>query len=171
MRTEGAYTFEDAGKAERFVKDADTTRSTRKLIADILGNPRISEVGGADWTRFNNTLRRLTNNHGRSSKLRHLTILEFIEHQEDKEQTQIAAAEKEIARRGLEGDAKEALLRKARIARISPRTFQRHQKYLSAPLDHAVSKGRISHNPFKLFVVGEATIEDMRKSLPATSRQ
>jgi len=171
VRTDGAYTFEDAGKAERFMKDADTTRSTRKLIAGILGNPRISEVSGADWTRFNDTLRRLTNNHGRSSKLRDLSCLEFIELQEEKELARIAAAEREIEKRGLEGDAKEALLRKARIARISPRTFQRHQKYLSAPLDQAVSKGRISHNPFKPFVVGEATIEDMRKSLPETSRQ
>lgn len=171
VRTDGAYTFEDAGKAERFMKDADTIRSTRKLIADILGDPHLSEADGVVWTQFNDTVRRLPNNHGRSSKLRELTCLEFIELEERKEQMQIAAAEKEIAKHGLEGDAKEKLLRKARITRISPRTFQRHQKLLSAPLDHAVSKGRISHNPFKPFVVGEATIEDMRKSLPETFRQ
>ncbi len=31
VRIDGAYTFEDAGKAKRFTKDADTIRSTRKL--------------------------------------------------------------------------------------------------------------------------------------------
>ena len=171
VRVGGAYTFEDAGKAKRFMKDADTIRSTRKLIADILGDTRISQAGGEVWTRFNDTLLRLPNNHGRSSRLRELTCLEFIELQDKKEQAQIAAAEKQIAQQGLDGDAKEELLRKAKIARISPRTFQRHQKYLSAPLDHAVSKGLLSHNPFKPYVVGEAMIEDMRKSLPTTSRQ
>lgn len=167
----GAYTHENGGKAARFLKEADTIKSTRKLIKDILGDIRIAEADGAVWARFNDIILKLPSNHGKSSKLRHLSCLEFIELEEKKERKRIKSAEQSILREGIIGDEKEKLLREARISRISPRTFQRHQKHLSGPLDHAVALGRLSHNPFKPFVLGEAIVEDMRKSLPETKRQ
>ncbi|MDO5622994.1 MAG: tyrosine-type recombinase/integrase [Paracoccus sp. (in: a-proteobacteria)] len=57
------------------------------------------------------------------------------------------------------------------MPRIAPRTFQRHQKYLSAPLDHAVAEGILPKNPFKQFVLGEKAISAMRRGLPETTRK
>jgi len=167
----GAYTLENTGKAARFLKEADTIKSTRKLIKDIMGDTKVSEADGAVWGRYNDIILKLPSNHGKSSKLRHLSCMEFIELEEKKEKQRIKSAEQSILREGVTGDEKEKLLQDARLSRISPRTFQRHQKHLSGPLDHAVAIGRLSHNPYKPYVLGEAIVEDMRKSLPETKRQ
>ena len=130
----------------------------------------MSEIRDVDWTRYNDMLRALPNNQGRSCKLRHLTCFEFTARSEEREKRNIRAAQLRIKKERLEGDEKEKVLREAKFTRISPRTFQRHQKYLSAPLDHAVERGRLSHNPFKPFVLGEAAIDELRKGLADTSR-
>ncbi len=166
----GAYTTEDAGKAARFRKDSDTILSTRKLVRDLLGDKKIVKATGDDWVHFNDTLRRLPNNHGRSQKLRHLSCIEFIERAEAEEERQKAAAEKAIGHQNLTEDEAEELRRDACIKRIAPRTFQRHQKYLCAPLDHAVQMGLLSHNPYKPYVLGEAAITELRKGQPETKR-
>lgn len=171
LRIEGAYVHEDAGKAARFMKDADTIRSTRKIIADVFGETRVSKMTSDRWVQFNDLLQKLPNNHGRSSRLRALTCYEFIDHEKAKEKKLLAKAEKQIKKEGLAGEEAEAIRKKVKIKVIAPRTFQRHQKYLSAPLDHAVEKGRISHNPFKPFVLRDAVIDDMRASLPDNQRK
>ncbi len=170
LRTEGAYIFEDEGKAKKFEKDSDTIRSTRNLVADIFGDLRLSEANWQHWKLFNDTLWLLPTNRGRSCNLRDLTCFEFIEHEKREEKKRIADARKQIKARQLTGDMADGLLLEAKTSTIGPRTFQRHQKYLSAPLDHAVSQGRISHNPFKPFVLGEKVIDEMRNSRPETAR-
>ncbi len=167
----GAYSFEDEGKAQRFLKESDTIRSTRKLIKDIIGDIKLSQADGQVWKMYNDSLRKLPSNHGKSSKLKDLSCLEFIEIEDKKERQKLAAAHKKIDRFRLAGDEKEKILHEAKTKRISPRTFQRHQKHLSGPLDHAVSLGKLSHNPFKPYVLDEVTLDDMRKSLPDTKRK
>lgn len=167
----GAYVFEDTGKAARFKKEADTILSTRKLISDILGDLCISEATGENWNHFNETIRKLPNNHGRSANLRHLTCFEFTELEEAKEKIKKSDAERRIEKEKLSEDEAEKLRRQACFERIAPRTFQRHQKYLSVALDHAVNTGRLSHNPFRDFVLGEAAINELRKGRPETKRK
>ncbi|PSK80687.1 phage integrase family protein [Limimaricola soesokkakensis] len=171
LRSNGVYSFEDEGKAARFKKDADTIQSTRRIVHDVFGETRLSQATGELWARFTDLLRSLPNNHGRSSRWRHLTCFEFIEHEKHEQKKRLAKVEKEINSRGLAAEEADAARERAGTKLISPRTLQRHQKYLSAPLDYAVERGRISHNPFKPFVLGEAVIDDMRKQLPETSRQ
>lgn len=171
LRLNGAYLFEDQEKADRFKKDADTIESTRKIIPHIFGETRLSKVTGAMWAKYNDFLRQIPNNHGRSSKQRHLTYPEFIEYEKEAEKKRLAKAEQQIKKERLTDEEADALRSKAKTSFLAPRTFQRHQKYLSAPLDYAVEKGLISHNPFKPFVLGEATIKDMRASLPETKRK
>lgn len=171
LRLDGAYTFEDANKAARFNKDADTILSTRKIVLDVFGETRLSQATGEMWAKFNDLVLQLPNNHGRSSKLRHLSCFEFIEHEKKEQKKRLAKAELQIKKHRLMGEEADAVRNKARTKLVAPRTFQRHQKYLSAPLDYAVEKGLISHNPFKPFVLGEVTIKDMRTSLPETKRK
>ncbi len=166
----GAYTFTDEGKAARFRKETDTIQSTRKLIVAVFGEKRMSQITDQDWMSYNDMLRALPNNHGRSSKLRHLDCFEFTKRERDAELDKIKAAELQIKKERLEGDEKDEILRKAKYDRISPTTFQRHQKNLSAPLNHAAERGVISHNPFKPFVLGEKAICQLRKGQPDTSR-
>ncbi len=170
VQLSGAYTFTDEGEAARFRKETDTIQSTRMLILTVFGEKRMSQITDQDWICFNDMLRALPNNHGRSSKLRHLNCFEFTAHKRDAEQDAIKAAELRIKKERLTGDEKNEILRNARYERISPTTFQRHQKNLSAPLNHAVERCVISHNPFKPFVLGEKAICQLRKGRPDTSR-
>lgn len=167
----GAYVLEDSGKAARFRKDADTILSTRKLISDILGNLSIDQATGANWHHFNETICRLPNNHGKSPKLRHVSCIDFIRQEEAQEQREKSKVERRIEKEKLIGDEAEKLRRNACIARIAPRTFQRHQKYLSVALDHAVNMGRLSKNPFRDYVLSENVINELRKSRPETKRK
>lgn len=100
-----------------------------------------------------------------------MTCFEIIARADAAEKREIRKARLQIDRQGLTGDAAEGLLRRAEVARLSPRTFQRHQKHLSAPLDRAVEKGLISRNPATPFVLGEAIIDGLRATRPETSRQ
>jgi integrase len=170
VQVSGAYTFTDEGKAARFRKETDTIQSTRKLILTVFGERRMSQITDQDWICFNDMLRALPSNHGRSPTLRHLNCFEFIALKRDAEMKEAKAAELRIKKEGLKGDEKDEILRNARYERISPTTFQRHQKNLSAPLNHAVERGVISHNPFKPFVLGEKAICQLRKGRPDTSR-
>lgn len=167
----GAYTFKGAGKAGRFRKNADTVCGTRKLIADTFGNARILDLAPDDFRRFNDMLWRLPRNHGKSPRDREMTCFEIIARADAAEKREIRKARLQIDRQGLTGDAAAGLLRRAEVARLSPRTFQRHQKHLSAPLDRAVEKGLISRNPARPFVLGEAIIDGLRATRPETSRQ
>jgi integrase len=170
VQVSGAYTFTDEGNAARFRKESDTIQSTRKLIVTVFGEKRMSQITDQDWVGFNDMLRALPNNHGRSSKLRHLNCFEFTKRARDAEQDATKAAERQIKKERLSGDERDEILRKARYNRISPTTFQRHQKNLSAPLNHAVERRMISQNPFKPFVLGEKAICQLRKGQPDTSR-
>ncbi|MBW0157633.1 site-specific integrase [Sedimentimonas flavescens] len=169
--TSGAYVFEDEAAADKFRKNADTVIGTRKLIVEVFGERPITEIEPADWKGFNDMLRQLPNNHGKSRNERHLSCFEVIAAADRKQDTELRRARRAIKVRGLAGDEAEDLLRRAKVARISPRTFQRHQKHLSAPLDYAVEKGLISHNPFKPFVLGEKMIGEMNSRRPEASRQ
>ncbi|MEH6647605.1 hypothetical protein [Sulfitobacter sp.] len=100
----GAYSFENEGKAKLFLKEAHTIRLTRRLIKDILGDIKVSQATGADWIRFNDTLRKLPSNHGKSSKFRHLTCLAFIDLEDEKERKRLDAALTRIARERIVGD-------------------------------------------------------------------
>ena len=167
----GAYIRDDEGKGARFGKSADTIRSTRKIVSDVFGDIRLSQTTSELWSKFNDLLLELPNNQGRSANLRHLTCREFIEHERAEEGKRLLKAEQRINKEGLSGEEAEAIREQARTKVISPRTFQRHLKYLSSPLNHAVEKGLISHNPFKPFVLGEEMIDEMRASLPETKRK
>ncbi len=167
----GAYVTTDESKAARFKKDADTIGSTGKLVRDIFGELRIADATSQDWTRLNETVRRLPTNHGRSSRLRELTCVELIKRTDNSEKRQKRAAEHKIGKERLSPDQAELARAQARIPRLAPRTFQRHQKYLSAPLDHAVMMGRLPHNPFKSYVMGERSINELRKGQAETARQ
>jgi integrase len=170
VQTSGAYTFTDEGRAARFRKESDTTQSTRKLILAVFGERRMSQITDQDWICFNDMLRALPNDHGRPPTLRHLNCFEFTALRRDAEMAAIKVAELRIKKERLKGDERDEILRKARYQRISPTTFQRHQKNLSAPLNRAVARGEISHNPFKPFVLGEKAIRQLRKGRPDASR-
>ncbi|MDO5622993.1 MAG: hypothetical protein Q4G24_16225 [Paracoccus sp. (in: a-proteobacteria)] len=85
---EGAYVYTDAGKATRFAKDSDTTRSTRKLIEDLLGNRDVGAIGPKDWSGFNDMIRRIPANHGKSPKDRGRSYAEIIAAADEKEARQ-----------------------------------------------------------------------------------
>ena len=167
----GAYVYNDAGKAERFARDADTTLATRKLIADLLGDREIMEISARDWADFNDNVRRIPANHGKSPKDRDKSYAQIISHADREEARRLRRVDADIVKNTLSGDAAEKMRRQAVIARLSPRTLQRHQKYLCAPLDHAVAQGLISANPYKPYVLGERAITELRKAAPDTSRK
>lgn len=110
-------------------------------------------------------------NHGKSPKDRDKSYAQIISHADREEACRLSRAEAEIIKNALSGDAAEKMRREAAIARLSPRTLQRHQKYLCAPLDHAVATGLISANPYKPYVLGERAITELRKAAPDTSRK
>ncbi|WP_417525757.1 DUF6538 domain-containing protein [Marinovum sp.] len=167
----GAYVYEDEGKAARFKAESDTIVSTRKLVADTFGHRRMSEIGTSDWIRFNDMVMALPKNHGRPSEHRQMSCFEIVKRAKTKENRAEKSARARIEKEGLEGDAKQALLRDSKYPRIAPRTFQRHQKYLSSPLDYAVDRGWLSVNPFKPYVLGENAINDLRKGREDTTRR
>ncbi|MTH79345.1 tyrosine-type recombinase/integrase [Paracoccus aestuariivivens] len=169
--TQGAYTYSDEGSAKRFRKESETTKSTRKLIDSYFGNAPVLGIKPEQWHDFTDLLRRLPQNHGRSPKNRAMGLQDLVKAADAKEKRQKSITERKIAQARTGADDTDEARRKAKIARIAPRTFQRHQSNVSAPLDYAVGKGRITHNPYAPFVMPEKIIENRRKGLPDSSRQ
>lgn len=168
---QNAYAIEDKGKGERFKKNADTTQATRKILQDTFPTQRVSDVSNQDWRNFNALLRKIPTNKGRSPRHASITIQKIIKEADAKQRRQMKSAKGKFSVGKLKGDQAEVALQEAKVARLAPRTLQRHQGNFSKALDHAVFSDRIPTNTYKPFVFSETIIDQFRKSNPDTKRQ
>lgn len=75
---QGALQIVDRSLARSFLRNADTTRSTRRILAGTIGPRRMCDMTPADWQGFVNLLVRIPKNHGKSSKDRDSTYEALI---------------------------------------------------------------------------------------------
>lgn len=165
-----AYDLTDQALGERFDKNGDTIAATRRIVADVFGNRPVNEISEDDWQRFNNLLHKLPTGHGKSTADKALSAAKIVAQADEKQRKQVAAANKTIASKNLDGDEKEEILRNAKIKRLSPRTVQRHERTLSRVLDFAVFSGKLVCNPYKEFVMNDKVLNTLLSVREDTSR-
>lgn len=170
----GEYEITDTKLAEAFLKNSDTDRSTRKIIANFFGNRRVSDLTKADCQGFLTFLRSIPVNHGKSPRLRHLPLADIIKQADDHDKALIASAQKAADEKNRKAGKKPVKLKRSDIKGLTPRltgrTVQRHQGTLASVRDHAVEIGLIPSHDFRGFVLKDKTVALLKAAGPDTSR-
>lgn len=169
--TQGKVVIVDAGSADRFGKNADTTLATRKLIKELLPVQKMSQATDAVWQHWVNMLLRIPKNHGKSSKTRDLGVKAAILEADRADAETRKKLKRDTRKEDLTPKEFELRLKPLLQKRLSPRTVQRHQMTLSSALDHAVSRRRISANTSKDYVLKDKTVGIMKANDASTKRQ
>lgn len=160
----------EVSAGESFLRNSDTTKSTRRILADILGDQRMSEVTGPDWQRFVSLLFRIPKTHGKASADRGKSITDLVKEADRNDAAALArrAADKLLTTRSAQSPAASGM---DLIRRLSPRTVQRHQMTLAAAFNHAVSLGLVPENRFRGYVLKDKTLAKLQKNQPDTQRK
>lgn len=170
----GEYEITDATLAEAFLKNSDTDKSTRKIIANFFGDRCVSDLTKADCQGFLNFLRTIPTNHGKSPRLRHLPLADIIKQADEHDKALIASAQKAADEKNRKAGKKPVKLKRSDIKGLTPRltgrTVQRHQGTLASVLDHAVEIGLIPSHDFRGFVLKDKTVALLKAAGPDTSR-
>lgn len=159
------------GAGQQFLKNADTTSATLKIISSFLADLSVDQLDQTRAQAFNEALLKLPKLRNRSAKQRERSVSEVVSETEKLEKRQVTAANAKIKRERLSGDEAEQVLDDARIARLDPTTIQKHQRILSAALDFGTRSGLITQNPFKRYVYNDKKVRDMKRYREDTSRQ
>ncbi|SCY07161.1 site-specific integrase [Paracoccus tibetensis] len=168
---QGALQIVDRTVAARFGRNADTTMSTRKILAATIGARRVSELGSADWQNFTTLLLRLPACHGKSLRERGKSYDTLAAEADARDHAARARAAARARKERMTPAQAAALADEGMTPRLSPRTVQRHQMTLASAIDHAVSHGHVTMNTFRPFVLKDRTVAKLKKGAPDTKRK